>query len=440
MESTCAYCQASFTSQRITKKYCSDNCKQMAYFIRNGLVLAGVNNNLPIVLEKIKTDSVKCSNENPVTVKYDKPILQQEPIVIPHYTAAQEITPKPLCKPVSFGAVINVIKKESSNNCTSCQNPIAKCNTTTINNPSPNENSSKPIEIKTTHETHQPVNSIEFANTEEESETEPEEETTHNQVIKKERVNNILLEAKKIIEQDDEEYNIPYKWVESKLIRYIDQKYMNDDTAMSLLEPLRHWGYEKAQLINWINIRLRCLIESLIRLSNYSRIDTHTILCVSDAFNRLQKSNAYKNLPDNYPYKELIAELGIKVNEIAEQNRNEAQLVFCLPLMRKAQLLTIRYRMLTNVPAIKFSELDFIEEGNPIKIINSDDDDDENDDNDETERRRPRDTWQRKLRAIKREREQNKAADKNNPLENITHEKANQKSFAQYFMQEYDKK
>jgi hypothetical protein len=32
---TCLHCEADFIAQRITKKYCSNNCKQMAYFKRN---------------------------------------------------------------------------------------------------------------------------------------------------------------------------------------------------------------------------------------------------------------------------------------------------------------------------------------------------------------------------------------------------------------------
>jgi len=185
---------------------------------------------------------------------------------------------------------------------------------------------------------------------------------------------------------------------------------MNDKKSLVLLNPFRHWSYEKVQHIIWVNVRLSCLIESLIRLSNYSRIDTHTMLCVNDAFNKLLKSNAYKNLPDNYPYKELIAELALKINEIAIENRNETQLIFRLSVMRKAQLLTIRYQMLTNYPAVKFSELDFTEEGNPLEVVKSNDNEDDEDDDDNEKIERPKTDWRRKLRAIKREREQNKAA------------------------------
>ncbi|MCW3072016.1 MAG: recombinase family protein [Segetibacter sp.] len=39
MESNCIHCGEYFTAIRSSKKYCSDNCKQMAYFKRNGLEL-----------------------------------------------------------------------------------------------------------------------------------------------------------------------------------------------------------------------------------------------------------------------------------------------------------------------------------------------------------------------------------------------------------------
>ena len=45
MKKRCLYCDAEIDCKRLTKKYCNDNCKQLAYFKRNGLQLS----------EKIKT-------------------------------------------------------------------------------------------------------------------------------------------------------------------------------------------------------------------------------------------------------------------------------------------------------------------------------------------------------------------------------------------------
>lgn len=37
MMKKCEYCKNDFVSKRMTRKYCSDNCKQMAYLKRNAI-------------------------------------------------------------------------------------------------------------------------------------------------------------------------------------------------------------------------------------------------------------------------------------------------------------------------------------------------------------------------------------------------------------------
>jgi hypothetical protein len=41
MEKECAHCGGRFVAKRKSRLYCSDNCKQLAYYKRNGLVLQG---------------------------------------------------------------------------------------------------------------------------------------------------------------------------------------------------------------------------------------------------------------------------------------------------------------------------------------------------------------------------------------------------------------
>lgn len=40
MKKKCLYCDAEIDCKRLTKKYCNDNCKQLAYFKRNGLQIS----------------------------------------------------------------------------------------------------------------------------------------------------------------------------------------------------------------------------------------------------------------------------------------------------------------------------------------------------------------------------------------------------------------
>jgi hypothetical protein len=212
------------------------------------------------------------------------------------------------------------------------------------------------------YETHQPINSHELTDIKNENETQQAEEKNllKNNEQHKSTTTPVLKTEQKILQQAED--NIPYKWIKNKLLRQIEGIYLNKSQADMIQTPLRYWSYEQAKYINWINIRFRCLIESLIRISNYSSIDAHTILCLNDAFVRLIKSNAYIKLPETYPYKKLIADLCSKINQIAAKNKHLTKIVLRLPLERKAQLIAIRYQMLESVPAMKFSEIDFIEE------------------------------------------------------------------------------
>lgn len=64
MQKICTYCDQPFRSQRSNRKYCSDNCRQMAYYARNGFSHA----------QDHGVGSVDGRNyiQAPVTVKYNK--------------------------------------------------------------------------------------------------------------------------------------------------------------------------------------------------------------------------------------------------------------------------------------------------------------------------------------------------------------------------------
>src|SRR6476646_4238201 len=70
MKKECLYCGSDFSTNRNNKKYCSTNCKQMAYFTRNGMVLAGTAGNVKYDHHSEKPETVKYvpQTEN---VKYD---------------------------------------------------------------------------------------------------------------------------------------------------------------------------------------------------------------------------------------------------------------------------------------------------------------------------------------------------------------------------------
>ena len=299
MESTCLYCEGHFTAIRSSKKYCSDNCKQMAYFKRNGLVLSGTTELEPSL--KMPVVSVKPVTTDEVNVKYDK-------------------------------------EKDTV------------------------KYANEELNVKYDKDERSEFEFVPLADAEEEEETEIAESNNAREIEKEtQRVEPIKRSL--IIEKEQQEENEPrYKWTNSKLIGLIEKKYEQNSGGIKIKEPFDYWEYEDAKRIVWVNTRFRCLAEGLIKLSNYSRIDQHTLLCVTDAFKRLVTSTTFNRLPNDYPFKELIIELFLGLNKTLGEKMNLKMLAFKLTKERKAQLICIRHQLMLHTPEIKFSEIDFVEE------------------------------------------------------------------------------
>ena len=296
MESTCLYCGGHFTAIRSSKKYCSDNCKQMAYFKRNGLVLSGTMEaeqslKMPVV-------SVKPVTTDEISVKYDK----------------EKDT-------VKYG--------------------------------------NEELNVKYDKDERSEFEFVPLADAEEEEETEIADSNNVSEVEKEiEPIKNLI----KVEQKHENENESRYKWINSKLIGLIEKKYEQNSGGVKLKEPFDYWEYEDAKRIVWVNTRFRCLADGLIKLSNYSRIDLHTLLCITDAFKRLVTSTTFNRLPNDYPFKELIIELFLGLNKMFAEKGHLKMLAFKLTKERKAHLICFRHQLMLHTAEMKFSEIDFIEE------------------------------------------------------------------------------
>lgn len=294
MESTCLHCGGHFTAIRSSKKYCSDNCKQMAYFKRNGLVLSGTTEVEPSL--KVPVVSLKPVTTDEVSVKYDK----------------EKDT-------VKYG--------------------------------------NEELNVKYDKDERSEFEFVTLADAEEETGIEDSNNIRENEK-KIEPIKNPI----KVEQKQEEENETRYKWINSKLIGLIEKNYEQNSGGVKIKEPFDYWEYEDAKRIVWVNTRFRCLAEGLIKLSNYTRIDQHTLLCVTDAFKRLVTSTTFNRLPNDYPSKELIIELFLGLNKMLEEKGHLKMLAFKLTKERKAHLICIRHQLMLHTPEIKFSEIDFIEE------------------------------------------------------------------------------
>lgn len=503
MEKNCIYCGTHFTSKRKSRKYCSDNCKQMAYFKRNGLIFSGNSETVNVKYERpvtIKTENIKylsplshnikdedqsfkkamikcdtltmdqktldtlisrltitmeCKIAQAIeNVKQELTVKCESLIAKAHFMGNDKIknTVKQRCYPVAYtGAIFPIIESTRGiNHCPPCEGINIKYDTvnentitsknqpshftfteieeTTLKNTAPNHSNilnaqnnkerqeedqkaqqeevkEKPYQLQALELTtdRSDYNKPELEDMKQENKQGKEEreenntETTSVQELEqKTDTQKLALENKNPLtkEQYEEQEEPEYKWVESKFIKSIEKNKQENNEYM-FKEPLAYWNIDKVIKINWISIRLRCLLESMIKLSNYSKIDSHTLLSITDAFNRLTQSDAFRNLPDNYPYTELIKGLCIKLNRLVQKGTYSEQLKFSLSDQLKSQLISTRSEMLPYFPAIKFSELDFSERNSAL----------EKDEKDEQEEKvKPKKDWEYGFDAWKRKR------------------------------------
>ncbi len=259
MTTTCLHCGKPMQYQRSTKKYCSDNCKQLAFYKRNGLALVNSDEDLPLSGKHIEKESVE--NEVALIQSYQQELSEQFAGDLPLKSLNDE-------------------------------------HAVTLNNS---------FTVK------------------------PEEDEA------------------------------PYKCVLSKMIYSIADYIDNSEALFMFQHPGDYWGIHTLLTVKWVSLRLRCLLESLIKLSNFSAVGYDNIVAVKDAFTALLDSNPFKRLPSDYPFTILIKEMEQKLALIAKQHKHCESIRFRLTANRKVELIGIRFMLADFVPAIKFSELDFVE-------------------------------------------------------------------------------
>ena len=143
-----------------------------------------------------------------------------------------------------------------------------------------------------------------------------------------------------------------YEWVQSKFL-----KDMENDFEESNGQDF--WDDEDPN-VEWVNIHLRCVMENIIRLSEYNTIDKETLLRLKDGLNKIVNSYPFNNLPSDYPFIQVTIELAERMNELATNNKSE-NTPLRINFKAKAKLASMCYQMKDNVPLLKFNELDLAE-------------------------------------------------------------------------------
>lgn len=148
----------------------------------------------------------------------------------------------------------------------------------------------------------------------------------------------------------------------SKVVELMEQR-----NYESLLQSLRRDNAETAASQDWINVRLRCLVECLLMLSERKTILLNDLAEITNAFTLIIRSAHFQNLPETYPYTHKIKELRNKLRGIYGAAEEMEEFRLNLGKSLKIELIAMRCELRTVVPRKTYNQLQFKEEKKPCK-------------------------------------------------------------------------
>lgn len=331
MKKQCQYCQTEFIPVRNSKKFCSDRCKQLAHYARKGIEYLGRNpDQSNLGQNEITAPTLKSENEN------EELLLTLSDKAAPSIDLEND---KIECLSLNDTDVSALNDKENL----IADNLITE-NISREQKLPKNDKQALPLNVKegSMNDSVLNVNKL-----------------TERQLPKNDK--EITVEREQALIEKPIKPKSTYRWVMSKFLFDI-----SDYVTKNCLIELRFqvWRnstskeYIKEEI--WVSLRFKCLVESLLRLSEIKRVDYPTITAVSRAFTTLLNSWQFNCLVDKtYPYKDLIRELEDKMKKYVAATRAGEEILFKMSREKKIQLIATRHLIGDFVPSIEFSELDF---------------------------------------------------------------------------------
>lgn len=147
-----------------------------------------------------------------------------------------------------------------------------------------------------------------------------------------------------------------YQVHNSKLLDRIREQ-IEDDRAMSAM----HACIRIHQDIHsyWVGERLRCLVECLLMFSEAKFTSVADLMELCNAFTTVQRSIHYQNLPQLFPYRDVIDGLREKLRRLCIKAQKADQLKFRIDMEDKISLITVRYGLAQFFSKQRFSDLEF---------------------------------------------------------------------------------
>ena len=149
-----------------------------------------------------------------------------------------------------------------------------------------------------------------------------------------------------------------FGFVESKFIKEVSKLFKR----RCIEQNLHSYMQENKTLfksIAWVNVRLRCLIEVLLTVSERKHLPLNDLIEITNAFICLIKSEHFKKLSENFPYQFLVKDLRDKLKTICIENEHSEEVALKLNKRLKTELIVYRCELRIVASKVKFSELNF---------------------------------------------------------------------------------
>ena len=161
--------------------------------------------------------------------------------------------------------------------------------------------------------------------------------------VKNEAVPSILNEAAVYVP-------VKCKWLDS----LYDWVYVrgNDEKLSSLTTSYN----DKAQQVKWVSTHYRCLLTSVLTVSDMKTVEWTDLAELTNAFTFLIATPYFQELPDDYPFTKEIVRLKDKLRVFCIESQNEEHVQLKLKFDTKKELLLQRYEM-SMFPKITFNQL-----------------------------------------------------------------------------------
>ena len=175
-----------------------------------------------------------------------------------------------------------------------------------------------------------------------------------------ENVKTVLQETPK---QEEQKPAVELKKV--KEYKFKASKFVEELGTLYKARSIKHTHnlFSNDKLINknleWVNTRLRCLIEAVLFISERKNITIVDLVELTNAFILLIKSEQFKKLPENYPFRHFTIEFKNKLKRVCAENEDAEDVPLKLNRKLKIDLIVYRCELRDVVPKIKFSELTF---------------------------------------------------------------------------------